>query len=161
MSLRDFIKGMVRAGKAVDEVDGLTHLQALMGESEALVGIGRTLGMHLAHAEKGFVVFESTPDEKYYNLIGSAHGGYIATLLDSACGGATHSMLAPGQTYTTIELKVSYHKMVTVQTGTVRAEGRILSMGRRVAFAEAKLVDKNGKLLASATSTLLITNLVK
>lgn len=139
--------------------NGSANPHGVIEQSMELPGIGQTLGMYLTRVEKGFVALESTPGEQHYNTIGSVHGGYIATLLDSACGGATHSMLEQGQTYATVELKVSYHKLVTAQTGPVRAEGRIVSMGRRVAFAEAKLFDGADKLLASATSTLLITTL--
>ena len=84
------------------------------------------------------------------------HGGYAATLLDSACGCAAHSALRAGQRYTTLELKVAYHKAMTDKTGPVRAEGKVLSIGRRAAFAEARLVDSAGTLYASATSTLLV-----
>lgn len=84
------------------------------------------------------------------------HGGYAATLRDSSCGIATASKLGDGQPFTTLELKVSYHKAMTYRTGPVRAEGRIVSIGRRVAFAEAQLTDAGGVLLASATSTLII-----
>jgi uncharacterized protein (TIGR00369 family) len=92
-----------------------------------------------------------------YDPIGSVHGGYAATLLDSACGCAVHSKLAPEQGYTTLELKVAYHKALTTETGLVRAVGRVISMGRRAGFAEATLSDENGRLYASATSTLLVT----
>ena len=101
-------------------------------------------------------MFAGNPDARTYNPIGTVHGGYAATLLDSACGIATHSMLSPGQSYTTLELKVAYHRAMTADTGPVRAEGTILSFGRRVAFAEARITDAAGRLLASATSTLLV-----
>jgi uncharacterized protein (TIGR00369 family) len=77
-------------------------------------------------------------------------------LLDSACGCAVHSRLSATQAYTTLELKVAYHKAVTRDSGLLRAEGRVLSIGRRAAFAEATLKDANGRLHASATSTLLV-----
>ena len=102
---------------------------------------------------------EGVPGEHAYNPIGSVHGGYAATLLDSACGCAVHSKLSAGQTYTTLELKVAFHKAVTKETGTVRAEGRVISFGRRAAFAEAKITDVAGRLYASATSTLLVMTL--
>ena len=86
------------------------------------------------------------------------HGGYAATLLDSACGCAVHSRLTASQAYTTLELKVAYHKAITKDTRLLRAEGRLLSFGQRVAFAEARLTDARGKLYASATSTLLMFN---
>jgi uncharacterized protein (TIGR00369 family) len=84
------------------------------------------------------------------------HGGYAATLLDSACGIATHTKLQPGQGFTTLELKVSYLRGMTAATGPVRAEGRVISIGRRVAFAEADIRDAQGRIMATATSTLLV-----
>ena len=136
-------------------LSGLDQLRAMIA-SGAQPPIGRTLDFALVDVEEGRAVFEGNPDGSVYNPIGSVHGGYAATLLDSACGVAVHSKLAPGQTYTTLELKVSYLRGMTVDTGPVRAEGIVLSMGRRVAFAEAKLTDAAGKLLATATSTLLV-----
>ena len=88
--------------------------------------------------------------------MGIVHGGYFATLLDSACGCAVHSRMTAQQAYTTLELKVAFHKAMTDRTGRVRAEGRVTSLGRRVAYSEARLTDAEGRLLASATSTLLI-----
>ena len=119
-------------------------------------GIGKTMGFKVVEIEEGRVVFAGTPGREVYNPIGAVHGGYAATLLDSACGCAVHSKLAADQAYTTLELKVSYHKGMTAETGEVRAEGRVIQMGRRAAFAEAKLTDSTGRLLASATSTLLV-----
>jgi uncharacterized protein (TIGR00369 family) len=101
-------------------------------------------------------VFSGIPGEHAYNPIGSVHGGYAATLLDSACGCAVHSRLSATQGYTTLELKVSYHKGMTRDTGLVRAVGTVVSIGRRVAFSEATLTDAAGRLYASATSTLLV-----
>jgi uncharacterized protein (TIGR00369 family) len=138
--------------------DGLTGLQQLQGlmDTGRAPGIGRTMGFTLTEVSEGFAAFEGAPDEHVYNPIGTVHGGYAAALLDSACGCAVHSMLAAGQGYTTLELKVAYHKAMTSKTGKVRAEGRVLSFGRRAAFAEARLVDAEGRLYASATSTLLV-----
>jgi len=118
--------------------------------------IGATMQFKLVEVEQGRAVFESTPGRHAYNPIGAIHGGYAATLLDSACGCAVHSALAPDQAYTTLELKVAYHRGLTDGTGTVRAEGKVISIGKRVAFAEARLTDAGGKLYASATSTLLV-----
>ncbi|WP_337187160.1 PaaI family thioesterase [Phenylobacterium sp.] len=119
-------------------------------------GIGRTLNFTVIEIEEGRVVFGGHPDESVYNPIGTVHGGYAATLLDSAVGCAVHSTLKPGQGYTTLELKVAYHKALTKETGPVRAEGRVIQAGRRAAFAEGRLVDEKGVLYATATSTLLV-----
>lgn len=121
--------------------------------------IAATLQFTLAQVEAGRALFRATPGPHAYNPIGVVHGGYAATLLDSACGYAVHSTLAPNQAYTTLELKVAYHRALTNDTGPVEAEGRVVTVGRRVAFAEAWLRDGKGKLLASATSTLLVYEL--
>ncbi len=143
------------AAEAGADLSGLEQLRA-MAASGRRPGIGESLDFTLAEVEVGFVAFEGVPGLHAYNPIGAVHGGYAATLLDSACGCAVHASLQPGQTYTTIELKVAYHKGMTAQTGRVRAEGRVVSLGRRVAFAEATLKDAAGKLYASATSSLLV-----
>jgi uncharacterized protein (TIGR00369 family) len=145
----------------VDEVagglDGLSQLRALMASGRR-PGILAALDFEFVEVEAGQAVFAGTPGEHAYNPIGAVHGGYAATLLDSACGCAVHSRLTASQAYTTLELKVAYHKAITKETGLLRAEGRLLSFGQRVAFAEAKLTDARGKLYASATSTLLVFN---
>jgi uncharacterized protein (TIGR00369 family) len=112
----------------------------------------------LVDVGQGLAVFEGVPGAHVYNPIGTVHGGYAATLLDSACGCAVHSALSEAQSYTTLELKVAYHRPMTDKTGPVRDEGRVTSIGRRAAFAEATLKDAGGKLYASATSTLLVYN---
>jgi uncharacterized protein (TIGR00369 family) len=134
---------------------GLEQLQQMLANGR-VAPIGETLGFKLAEVEEGRVVFESVPGVHAYNPIGTVHGGYAATLLDSACGCAAHSRLAANQGYTTLELKVAYHRAMTASTGTVYAEGRVLTIGRRAAFTEATIKDAAGKLYASATSTLLV-----
>jgi uncharacterized protein (TIGR00369 family) len=143
---------------SVGDAPALSGIEQLRAGLEAIGvhGIGKTMGFKVVEIEEGRVVFAGTPGREVYNPIGAVHGGYAATLLDSACGCAVHSKLAPDQAYTTLELKVSYHKGMTAETGEVRAEGRVIQMGRRAAFAEAKLTDSAGRLLASATSTLLV-----
>ncbi|MBC9031867.1 PaaI family thioesterase [Sphingomonas sp. JC676] len=133
-------------------IEQVRHMVA----TDAQPPIGRTLGISLVEVEEGRAVFEGDPDARSLNPMDTIHGGYTATLLDSACGIATHSRLAAGQTYTTLELKIAYHRAMTPATGKVRAVGTVLSFGRRVAFAEAKLTDSKGRLIASATSTLLV-----
>jgi uncharacterized protein (TIGR00369 family) len=140
----------------MNDLSGIEQLRAMIA-AEAQPSIGRTLDFSLVEVGDGLAVFEGSPDERTYNPMGTVHGGYAATLLDSACGIATHSKLAPGQTYTTLELKVAYHRAMSASTGPVRAVGSVITFGRRVAFAEARLTDHEGRLLASATSTLLVT----
>ena len=157
---------MLHAGMTTDvpsldlstETSGLTGLEQLRAwrASGRRPGIGQTLDFEIVTIEDGLVVFEGTPGLSAYNPIGTVHGGYAATLLDSACGCAVHSKLAPDQLYTTLELKVAYHKAMSARTGKVFAEGKVVSIGRRAAFAEARLTDAQGKLYASATSSLLV-----
>jgi len=118
--------------------------------------IGRTLDFSLVEVDEGRAVFEGTPGPHAYNPMGTVHGGYAATLLDSACGIATLTRLPAGHKFTTLELKVAYHKALDERTGPVRAEANVTSIGRRVAFTEGRLTDSDGRLLASATSTLLV-----
>jgi len=136
-------------------LSGLEQLHALM-RAGRMAGIGTSLGFTLVEAEAGRTAFEGIPGPHAYNPIGTVHGGYAASLLDSACGCAVHSRLRSDQGYTTLELKVAYHKAMTEKTGPVRAEGKVLSLGRRAAFTEARLTDAAGTLYASATSTLLV-----
>lgn len=136
-------------------VDGLAQVQAIL-RGDLKAPIGETLAFDLIEVERGRVVFEGRPSRAVYNPIGSVHGGYAATLLDTACGCAVHSTLEVSEDFTTLELKVAYHRELSDTSGPVRCEGTIASRGRRVAFAEARLVDAQGRLCASATSTLLI-----
>lgn len=135
--------------------DGLAQLQALL-DGGLKAPMGQTLGFELVEVERGRVIFEGKPDRSVYNPLGAVHGGYAATLLDSACGIAAHSTLGPNRGHTTLELKVSYLRGLSEDSGTVRATGRVISTGRRVAFAEAELHDGTGRLCATATSTLLL-----
>ena len=136
-------------------LSGLEVLRKMIADGRG-PPIAATLQFTLAEIEHGRAVFKGTPGQHAYNPIGVVHGGYAATLLDSACGVAVHSTLDAGWAYTTLELKVAYHRAITNDTGPVDAIGKVLSGGRRVAFAEAQLMDAKGRLLASATSTLLV-----
>src|ERR1700732_4062414 len=112
-------------------------------------------------AEQGVVVIHSIPGFRQYNPIGSVHGGYAATLLDSAMGLAVHTMLPADTGYTTLEFKISFIKGMTRDTGPVRSEGRTLNVGRRTATAEARITDAKGRLLAHATTTCLVFEIAK
>jgi uncharacterized protein (TIGR00369 family) len=136
-------------------LSGLEQLRAFMASGKR-PGIGDSLDFDLVEVGEGRAVFAGVPGPHAYNPMGIVHGGYFSTLLDSACGCAVHSKLSAQQAYTTLELKVAFHKAMTAQTGMVRAEGRVITIGRRVAFVEAVLVDANGVLYATASSTLLV-----
>lgn len=146
---------MSAVADTLDAPDGFTQLQAMVAGG-LKAPMGDTLGFDLVEVERGKAVFEGRPDRSVYNPLGTVHGGYAATLLDSACGIATHSMLGANRGHTTLELKVSYLRALSETSGIVRATGRTVSVGRRVAFAEAELHDGDGRLCATATSTLLV-----
>lgn len=140
--------------RALAHLSGLEQLRQGFQNGDA-APIAATLDFRLTHVEEGLVRFESTPSRAVYNPIGTVHGGYIATLLDSACGCVVHSMLKPGQAYTSLELKTVFHRALTEGTPIV-TEGRIVQIGRRAAFAEADIRGVDGKLYATATSTCLV-----
>ncbi|GGF24882.1 aromatic compound catabolic protein [Subtercola lobariae] len=146
---------MTLADNAATDLTGIEQLRALI-EHDAQPPICRTMEFALVSIEEGRAVFAGTPTHNVYNPIGSVHGGYAATLLDSACGCAVHSLLKADQAYTTLELKVSYLRAITTETGEVTAEATVIKMGGRAAFTEARLTDARGNLLATATSTLLV-----
>ncbi len=136
--------------------DGLAFLRALIEGTLPPPPIAETLGFRLAQADLGRVVFEGEPQFRHYNPIGSVHGGFAMTLLDSALGCAVHSTLAKGETYTTLEMKVNLVRPLTKDTGLIAAEGRILHRGRTVGTAEGDIKDRNGKIYAHATTTCMI-----
>lgn len=135
---------------------GLEIMQAFAEGGGRGAGIGVTFGMRPIEVEKGRVVFEATPTRAFYNPIGTVHGGFAATLLDSCLGCAVHTTLAAGVGYTTVDLNVTYLKAMTDETGPVRAIGEVIQSGRRIATAQARLVDAEDRLLATATTTCLI-----
>lgn len=137
-------------------MDGLTFLRALVAGEVSPAPIAGTLGFALTEVEAGRVVFELRPQEFHYNPIGGMHGGVFATLLDSACGCAAHSMLPAGVRYTSLDLSVKFLRGVTVATGPLRCEGVVAHLGRRTGLATAELRDHAGRLYAHATSSLLI-----
>jgi len=143
------------ADEIEDAPDGFEQLRAMLA-GDLKAPMAEKLGFTLVELERGHAVFEATPDRSVYNPLGSVHGGYAATLLDSACGIAVHSQLGANRGHTTLELKISYLRGLSERSGTVRATGRTISVGRRVAFAEATLHDGDGRLCATATSTLLV-----
>jgi uncharacterized protein (TIGR00369 family) len=109
----------------------------------------------------GRFVFQGTPDERHYNPLGTVHGGYAATLLDSCMGCAIHTQLKKGQAYTTLDLRVSYVRAMGSHTGPVRAEGTVIHLGRSTALAEGRLYDVDGRLYATGTTTCMIFDMTQ
>ena len=114
------------------------------------------LGIRIVSVDPGSVTFEFEPGEFMYSPLGNVHGGIVTVLLDTAMGCSFHTTLPAGVGYTTLELKVNFLRPVTSKSGTLRAEGHVIHSGSRVATAEARLLDREKKLHAHATSTLLI-----
>jgi uncharacterized protein (TIGR00369 family) len=135
---------------------GLEAMRAVMRGEHPASPIARTMNFNLIEVEEGRVVFACVPSEIHYNPIGLVHGGLAATLLDSAMGCAVHTTLPAGVAYSTLELKVSYLRAITLETGRVLARGTVLQSGRSAAFAEGRLEDEKGRLLAHATTTCII-----
>ena len=137
-------------------LDGLDLFKGLLEGRFPAPPISKVLGFSLLEVEAGRVIFGYTPVFDHYNPLGSVHGGIAATLLDSVMGCCIHTTLKAGIGYTTVEIKVNYVRAMTDKTGEVRAEGKVINVGSRIATSEARLVDSAGKLLAHGTTTCLI-----
>ena len=149
---------LIGARKALG-MSGLDYLQAIKRGEIPPPPITVLMNMTLDHVEKGRAVFGLDPDTSLYNPIGAVHGGAICTVLDSVAGCAVHSTLEQGWGYTSIEIKVNYLRGTTADSGHLTATGIVRKGGSRVAFAEAELVDEQGRLIATASSTLLVFEL--
>ncbi|APV50592.1 hypothetical protein BWI17_13375 [Betaproteobacteria bacterium GR16-43] len=134
---------------------GLEYLQQVVAGKYANVPIGDHMGFRMAEVSKGRIVFTGTPGENVLNLIGTVHGGYAASILDSALALSILSSLDADSNFTTLEIKVNYVRPITAGMA-VRAEGNVIHAGRRVATSEARLTDADGKLLAHGSTTCLI-----
>ncbi|KQU89362.1 aromatic compound catabolic protein [Variovorax sp. Root318D1] len=135
---------------------GLEMMQAMLRGEIPFAAIAKTLDFTLLSVSPGVAVFQGTPLAQHLNPLGTIHGGWIATVLDSALGCAIHTMMPVGRSYTTAELSVNFVRGVTPQVQRVRAEGKVIHCGRQLATAEARLVGPDGKLYAHATTTCLV-----
>ena len=141
---------------AQEQPDGLQMVQTALLRGGLKAPIGQLLGFELVEAERGRVVFEGMPAQRFLNPLGTVHGGWISTLLDSAMGCAVHSMLKPGTGFTTVDMTVSFVRPVFPSSGTLTCEGKIIHSGGRIATAEGRVTDAAGKLIAHGTETCLI-----
>jgi len=142
-----------------EQLAGRTGLETIRGMIDGQLPpppIAHTLDFILVEAGPGQAVFQGRPGLSHYNPLGVVHGGWFATLLDSAVGCAVHTVMAPGKAYTTLELKVNLVRALNHRVPLVRAEGRVVHAGRQVATAEGRLVGHDGKLYAHATTTCLV-----
>jgi len=152
-----------RFGLVADEeqraLSGIEFVQGLADGSLPLNSMAQTLGYDIVDVAKGRVVTAAEPHAGHLNPSGTVHGGVAATLLDSAMGLAIRTMLEKGFAQTTLEFKISLVRPITPQTGLVKAEGKVISCGRRISTAEGTLRDTNGRVLAHGTTTCLIFEL--
>jgi uncharacterized protein (TIGR00369 family) len=138
-------------------MSGIEYMRSVSAGEVPPPPIAVLMRMGPTRIEEGSVSFEGTPGEEHYNPIGVVHGGYAATLLDSAIGCAVHTTLPEGVGYTSLTLEVKYVRPITRETGRVHADAEVVHRGRRQATAEARLVDADtGKLLAHGTGTCMI-----
>lgn len=135
---------------------GLAFVSGLASGALPLNTMARTLGYDVKEAESGRVVIVATPDDTLLNPGGTVHGGYAATLLDSCMGLAIQTTLDKGLRQTTVEFKISLMRPITPQTGEIKAEGTVMSRGRRIGTAEGRITDRDGRILAHGTTTCLI-----
>ena len=145
-----------------DQLAGKTGLQLMQGMLDGelpYAEIAQTLDFMLIEVGPGRAVFQGTPLQRHFNPMGSVHGGWFATLLDSALGCAVHTLMPPGRGYTTAELGVNMVKAITPKVQRVRAIGTVIHAGRQLATAEARLVGPDGTLYAHATTTCLVFDL--
>ena len=140
----------------VSAMTGLQFLQAMVRGEVPQAAICEPLSFRLVEAAEGYAVFEGEPGPHLFNPQGGVHGGWAMTLIDSAAGCAGLSLLPAGAVFTTLETKVNMTRAITAQTGTVRAESRVVSSGRRIITCEAYVRDGSGRILAHGTSTLLV-----
>lgn len=146
----------VATPQQVAGLDGLQVMQALLEGRLPPPPIAQTLHFSLVKVGRGSAVFQGRPDFSAYNPLGTVHGGWFATLLDSAVGCAVHTSLPAGKGYTTLELKLNIVRALSVRVPLVRAEGRVVHVGKQVATAEGRIVGHDGKLYAHATTTCLV-----
>jgi len=150
--------GVARADQIAGK-SGLEIMQAMLRGEFPYPPIAQTLDFLLVEAGFGSAVFQGTPGVAHLNPMGTVHGGWFATLLDSALACAVHTRLKPGQAYTTAEFSINIVRALTPKVPRVRAEGKVIHCGRQLATAEGRLVGADGTLYAHATTTCLVFEL--
>ena len=146
----------MNAADLASQLDGMAIVQGMLDGKVPQAPIAKTLGYTLVSAAVGSAVFEGTPSPEFMNPHQTMHGGWIATLLDSAMGCAVRTSLPAGAMYTTADLKVTFVRAVTMKLPSVRAEGSVLHIGKRLATVEGKLLGPDGTLYAHSTATCLV-----
>jgi uncharacterized protein (TIGR00369 family) len=142
-----------------EEIAGLTGLEMLQAMVDGRLPaptIAGTLGFRLVRVSPGEAVFEAEAGPHLLNPLGTVHGGIALTLVDSAAGCAVHTTLPAGLGYTTVETKVNFTGAIRAESGTLRAEGRVVAQGKQICTAEARVLLADGRIVAHGTSTLMI-----
>lgn len=137
-------------------MSGLDYLHSMMDKKLPPPPMGELMNMTLVKAEPGTATFTCHPNESHYNPIGTVHGGLVCTVLDSALGCAVQTTLPQGTGYTSIEIKVNYLRPIQAGNGPLTCTAVVSKPGSRVAFADGTITDATGKLLATATGSLLV-----
>jgi uncharacterized protein (TIGR00369 family) len=140
-------------------LSGMETMEAMLRGELPYPPMAKTLDFNLMEVEPGKAVFQGTPGPSHLNPMGSIHGGWYATLLDSALGCAVHTMMPAGRGYTTAELSVNLVRAINGKAPRVRAEGKVIHCGRQLATAEARLYGPDGTLFAHGTTTCLVFEL--
>ena len=157
MSMRDVAAAVgVVPREIAAGISGLDFLEGLRDGKHPVPPFAAETDILIAEVDSGRVVFEATPSRRFYNPLGTVHGGWISTLLDSAMGCAVHSVLKAGQAYTTVDMAVSFVRPVFEKTGRLRCEGKIIHAGNRIATAEGRVWDNAGTLIAHGSETCII-----
>ncbi len=154
-----FLPPGVSDADTLKNISGLEFLQRMIRGEIPVPPITHTLDFYLIEAESGRAVFQGRPSRAHYNPIATVHGGYHATLLDSAMACAVQTLCEAGRAYTTLEFKIHCVRALTEASGPVRAEGKVVSSGRRMATAEGRLFDSEGRLYSHGTTTCLLFDL--
>jgi len=142
-------------------LSGIEYFKRMMAGEYQPPAMLQLLGIHLVEVDVGRVVFAATVDERFYNGTGVAHGGFAATLMDTALGCAINTTTPPGRRFTTLELKVNLTRALTVAVGEVRCEGVAVHVGSRTATSEARIIDRHGKLYAHGSTTCIAIDSVE
>lgn len=137
-------------------LSGLQLMQGMIEGRFPRAPIAELMAMTGGDAGEGWMVFKGRPGPQHYNPIGTVHGGYAATLLDSCMGCAVHTTLAAGTGYSTIDLNITYIRAMTAATGEISARGEVISAGKRIATARGTITDSQGRIIATGTTTCLI-----
>ena len=153
--MSDIVYGLADPS-VVQELSGLELLRRMAAGELPAAPIAEPMNFRLVEVDHGKAVFEAIPDARLLNPLGSVHGGWALTLIDSAAGCAVHTTLPAGTGYATLETKVNFTRAIRPDGGKVRCVGTVLTAGRQIATAEARLLDESGRLLAHGTSTLMI-----